>query len=143
MLFSKSTSLGLQSLFIMYKHNPAEYYSVAELSRSLECSKTYLNKIMKNLVAKGILESKTGPGAGYRFKRDPREIKLIEIVNILNNPDYMTACFFALGECSDDAPCPLHFEYEDFRNNILHKLNNLSIAKGAKEGWHQLVMRKD
>jgi len=135
MTFSKATLLGLKSLHVMCKNDSKVYYSVGDLSYLLECSKSYLNKVMKVLVKVGIIDSKTGPGKGYIFKRDPSSIKLIEVVQALENMSVFTSCFFGLDDCSDANPCVFHHEYDDFRNKLLDKLYNTNIVEASKDSW--------
>ncbi|RME93094.1 MAG: Rrf2 family transcriptional regulator [Candidatus Hydrogenedentota bacterium] len=142
MFFSKATSIGLKALIAMSRSNPDEYFSVTELSQAIGCSKTYLNKVLHTLVEKGYLKSKTGPNAGYAFIKKPSEINMYEIVEALNNPDYITNCFFGLGDCSDENPCPLHDTYKKFRQDLLKKLSKMSLIDGAKQGWEDLTVPK-
>lgn len=74
---------------------------LAELTRF---SKNHIAKVLQLLAKKGYLNSDRGPGGGYTLKRDPDEISLLEIYQLIDgdlNEEYCSvhteACPFA--EC--------------------------------------------
>lgn len=79
----------------------AEFHGVPE---------SYLLKHLKQLVAKGVLESVSGPRGGYRLARGPDEITLLDIVQAVdgNRPAFRCTEIRRRGPCRlDDSAYPL------------------------------------
>jgi Rrf2 family protein len=55
----------------------------AEIARAESISPKYLEGIMTQLKAKGIVMAERGKGGGYRLARDARDILMIDIVEAL------------------------------------------------------------
>ncbi len=64
-------------------------------------SKKYLEIIVKDLVAGGLIAGVSGKGGGYRLCRDPEDYSVGEILELMEGPFATVACL------SDRAqPCP-------------------------------------
>jgi Rrf2 family protein len=46
----------------------------------------FLLKVLKPLVALGVLHSVKGPGGGYRLTRAPKDITLLEVIEAVDGP---------------------------------------------------------
>ena len=52
----------------------------------LKGSQTYLRKLMRKLVVGGLVTSASGNNGGFRLARDPAEINLAQIVEVVEGP---------------------------------------------------------
>ncbi len=52
----------------------------------LKGSQTYLRKLMRKLVVGGLVTSASGNNGGFRLARDPAEIDLAQIVEVVEGP---------------------------------------------------------
>ncbi|MEE9555579.1 MAG: Rrf2 family transcriptional regulator [candidate division Zixibacteria bacterium] len=92
----------------------------------------YLYKILLDLRNAGILDSSRGLKGGYRLRKKPEKIKLIEIISLFDGPSAEPSCL--LGEyriCSDDKPCSAHSAWRDVRIAYTNFLKNMTIASIA------------
>lgn len=60
--------------------------SIAELGRRREIPPQFLEQMFGVLRRAGVLQSRRGVKGGYRFARDPAELKVLEIVELLDGP---------------------------------------------------------
>lgn len=119
----------------MVREQKKSAFSVSELSDVLGGSKTYLSKVMQNLVEAGYLVSKTGPGQGYSFALRPEDIIIYDIITELDEIENFNRCFFAWAECSDENPCPFHESYAGFITELLKEFKQTSLIEAEKKGW--------
>src|SRR3970040_1368238 len=91
-----------------------------------------MGKILQELVRKGLLASRRGPGGGFRLARRPQLITLRDIVAAVDGLDHFLECAVGLERCADDAPCPLHHTWKGLRGRILSYLETTSVAEMAR-----------
>ena len=58
----------------------------SRISKECNIPQDYLMKIILRLVNAGILKSKRGPGGGLTLARNPGEISMLEIIEIIEGP---------------------------------------------------------
>jgi Rrf2 family protein len=80
--------------------SPDELHSVASMVGLEGIPKAYLSAILNTLVRYGVILSRRGPSGGYVLARDPSEITLARVVEVLEGPLFPVGC---LGPGSE--PC--------------------------------------
>jgi Rrf2 family protein len=87
--------------------------------------------VLQELVRKGLLESRCGPGGGFRLARNPQLITLRDIVAAMDGLDQFLECAVGLERCSDDSPCPLHDTWKGLRTQIMNYLESTTLSDMA------------
>jgi Rrf2 family transcriptional regulator, iron-sulfur cluster assembly transcription factor len=90
-----------------------------------------LGKVLQELVRKGLLESRRGPGGGFRLARRPQLITLRDVVAAIDGLDQFLECAVGLENCSDESPCPLHDTWKGLRTQMMNYLENTTLADMA------------
>lgn len=83
MLISTRGRYALRILIDMAEHNSNNYVRLKEIAERQEISEKYLESIVKELVRNRIIIGLRGKGGGYRLSREPNEIKVGEILRIM------------------------------------------------------------
>jgi len=81
--------------------------SSSDIGRARNLAQPLVAKILTTLARAGLITGSPGPGGGYRFSRNPREVSLFDVVSLFER-EPGAACPFGPGWCGDGAPCPLH-----------------------------------
>lgn len=137
-MITKSFDYALRSLVYMTARPEQKYFGVKELSENLNVSKTYLAKILQDLVPEGYLDSVTGPGGGFGLARPSEKISLFDLLRTTGNVvNLEEKCFLGLSECSDKNPCPVHDVWSANRKQILTSFRRTSVADAAQRSWPQ------
>ena len=129
MIFSRSTQYAIQALVRIVEEDEREYLTAGKLSEDLDIPNEFLSKLFQRLTKNGFLESRKGPGGGFKLAREPETIDLYEIVEMFEGPSPLSECVFDGEKCSaKKQPCPLHEEWSKIREQIIDftKRNNLS-----------------
>ena len=139
MVFSKASEYALKSLVYMAKADSTGNFGVQEVADSIKVSKSYLAKVLQQLVKSGFLKSVTGPNGGFSFAREPAQIKVLEIVLSLDQEKSFELCFFGWDECSDNNPCPMHFKWKKYKVELRSDLGELNVQEAAEIAWPKLI----
>ena len=62
------------------------------MAQQLHLPLPILRNILKVLASGGLLLSSRGPSGGYRLARDPQDISLAEIVEVIEGPVHLLKC---------------------------------------------------
>ncbi len=96
------------------------YIPLKDIALRQGISKKYLEIIVKDMVAGGLLAGISGRGGGYKLLRKPEDYVLGEVIELMEGPLAPVACLAACDEpCPRAADCetlPLWAEY----NRITH-----------------------
>jgi Rrf2 family iron-sulfur cluster assembly transcriptional regulator len=116
---------------------------IKQISKDLKIPTPFLGKILQTLAKHKILTSTKGPHGGFCLGRKADEIKLIDIVNIIDGEDIFKKCIIRLENCSDTEPCSMHERYSVIRSQLLNLFQNQSISeliKDIKEGKRKVII---
>ena len=128
MIFSRPCEYAIRALTHMAA-SPAEITSAQEIAEAEDVPLPVLSKVLQELVRKGLLASRRGPGGGFQLSRRPELITLRDIVAAIDGLDHFMDCVAGLKVCSDEAPCPLHNTWTGMRTQILTSLETTTLAQ--------------
>lgn len=137
MKLTSFTDYGLRMLMRMAAE-PARAFSTAELASELELSRNHLIKIMQRLARGGIVSTRRGGGGGAVLARPPADIRLGEIVGLLEEGQAMVQCFASKSgrPCSLLPDCRLRARLGGAERVFLAELNRSSLSDIAlTPGW--------
>lgn len=128
-IFSKKCELAIQAvLFLSIKKNKS-IFSSYEVSKELKVPKEFVSKMLQTLTESGIIGSKKGKNGGFYLARNPKDIKIIEIVEIIDGLEVFSTCILGFHNCSDEHPCPVHERWGEIRDEIYRMLSEESLEQ--------------
>jgi Rrf2 family protein len=89
--FSEAISLALHAMELMAREKNT-VFTARTLAASLNASEAHLAKVFQRLVKTDLVISHRGPNGGFRLKREPEEITLLEIFNAIEGPVRADIC---------------------------------------------------
>mgnify|MGYP003768580353 CR=1 FL=1 len=139
MQVSRSLEYAVRSLVCLASsRRPMDLGAIAEKER---IPRAYLAKIMRTLVRGGLVSSTQGRTGGYRLRKPPGRIRLLEIYMLTEGPSKLLPCIGDGGSCSASASCsqkPVWIKVEQavneaFRNVTLKEMlpKKTNGGKGA------------
>ena len=87
---SEASSIALHGLVLIAKSK--EGLNVVDIAGKIDSSKHHVAKVLQRLVKAGLLTSHRGPGGGFHLKKEPKEIALLEIYEIIEGKINITKC---------------------------------------------------
>ena len=98
------------------EHGEEGFVPLKEVAERQEISKKYLEIIMKDMVAGGLVQGASGKGGGYRLCRRPEEYPIGEVLELMEGSLSPVACLTeGRTDCPRRAACrtlPLWEEYD-------------------------------
>ena len=129
-MFSKACEYGIRAtLFIAQESKKDRRSSLKEIAREIDSPGAFTAKILQKLVQKNIINSIKGPHGGFFIQTENNTIMLSEIVEAIDGDHIMNGCALGLKKCSEDHPCPLHFDFVDIRGGLKQVLKTNSIME--------------
>lgn len=137
MLLPQTAEYALRAMAQLTMLPPGEPVRTADLARLAGIPESYLSKIMRRLVAKGLLSSEKGHHGGFKLSQPPEKVRFIDILRALDVELESNRCAFGRGECDKDHPCVLHPAFIQLREAHVAwatrtTLANLGTPKGKR-----------
>lgn len=105
---------------------------VSELAENEQLPVKFLEQIMQALKEAGFVQSVRGKFGGYRLARPARDIRIGEVVRLIDGPLAPIGCVSQTAyepcTCPDEAHCGLRMLMLDVRNAIANILDRYTLA---------------
>jgi len=99
--------------------------SARTIAVTYHLSTQMLANVLKLLASSGILHSKRGVTGGYTLGKDPSEIYIGTVIDIIEGPFHISDCANVAATCDAEAHCPaklpmimIHQKIKDFVDNL-------------------------
>lgn len=108
-MLSKTAEYALRAIVLMSSHEnkPA---SADQMAVKTKVPRRYLTRVLQDLSAAGLVNSRSGPGGGYELAIPASELTLLDVVNAVSPLERIRSC--PLGLKSHTKLCPLHAELD-------------------------------
>lgn len=84
--------------------------SADHLAEQTQVPRRYLTRVLQDLSAAGLVQSRPGPGGGYELTGPADKLTILDVVNTVAPIERIKKC--PLGLKSHKALCPLHAELD-------------------------------
>jgi Rrf2 family protein len=126
-IFSKKCEYGLQAVLYLAAQTNREVISAEEIANKLSIPKEFVSKILQSLTESGIVDSRKGKSGGFAIAKDPKRIKLIDIVAAIDGLSMFSNCVLGFPHCNPENPCPLHDKWGELRSKAYSMLNDENL----------------
>lgn len=109
-MISSTATYALRAV-VFLASQPDRYVSRSEISEATLVPHEYLLKVLNQLDAAEVVESRRGPGGGYRLRKPADELTSLEVVLAVGSIPRITEC--PLGMPDHETLCPLHQLLDD------------------------------
>lgn len=127
-IFSKKCELGLQAVLFLSTKPTGTLFNALEVSTEVKQPKEFVSKVLQILTASGIVGSKKGKNGGFFLAKEPKNVRLIEIVEAIDGLDVFNCCVLGFPGCSKEEPCPVHNKWGVLRDEAYRMLSEETLA---------------
>ena len=125
---------GLKAMVHLAGIEPGGLAQVADIAETNSISKKFLDHILTELRHAGLVYSKKGKGGGYALARPAHDIRIGEIVRVLDGPLAPISCasvtaFRPCEDCDDLKTCAVRQVMVEARNAIANVLDHRTLAE--------------
>lgn len=128
MKISTRTRYGLRLLVCLAGKNPGALTQVKEIAKIEKIPAKYLEQIIRPLKKSGMLKVVRGARGGYFIGRDPAEISVREVFDVLENGTCLIDCLKDENACEHKSCCSTFDFWNNFNNVINEYLESVTIA---------------
>jgi Rrf2 family protein len=130
-MLSKKTQYAFKALTFIAERKKEGPVLIAEIAKKKKIPLKFLENILLELRKAGLLESKKGKGGGYFFKVDPKDIRLAQVMRLIEGPIALLPCvslnFYQKCKDCDEKKCGLNKVMIQVRDNTLAILENKTV----------------
>ena len=127
MRLTSFTDYGLRALMRM-AGAPGRAFSTAELAAEFDVSRNHLAKVISTLAGAGIVETRRGGGGGATLARPAVEIRIGEVVRLLEADQALVECFGPGNACVLTPRCRLKARLAAAEAAFLAELDQSTLA---------------
>jgi len=135
MKISTRARYGTRALLDLALHSGDRPVPLKDIAQRQQISLTYLEHLVTPLIAAGIVRSKRGSGGGISLTRPPQEIRLSEIIHLLEGSMAPVECINDPNFCPRSDLCftrDVWGELEKAINNVLESITLQDLVEGQK-----------
>ena len=125
-MLSKTCEYALRAVAYLAS-TPGEPASAEKLAEHTKVPRRYLHKVLQDLVAADLLQSRPGPGGGYDLIANRNGTTILDVVNADDPIERIHSC--PLGLVSHTKLCPLHAELDRAYATTEAALRGVTIEK--------------
>ena len=128
-MFSKSCEYAIKAMiYIARESGEDNKVGVKDIAKGTNSPEHFIAKILQELGRKKLLQSTKGPNGGFYMDAKNLETTIADIVRATDGDGIYTDCVFGLKTCSEKNPCPVHHEYKEIKQKLIHLIESNSIG---------------
>lgn len=128
-MFSKACEYGIRAVvYIAHKSLDGQRVSLKEIADAIDSPVAFTAKILQQLSRNGLVDSVKGASGGFEMNKGQiREVRLADIVTVVDGNRVYEGCGLGLKKCNEQKPCPVHWEFVEVRDRLKALLESTSI----------------
>jgi len=132
-MLTKKSKYGIKALIFLGKNYGAQPVQIMKIAAEEQIPKKFLEQILLELRNAGLLYSVKGAKGGYSLNKDPKDIRLTQVIRLLDGPIALLPCvslnfYQKCDECKSEEVCGIRDTFIEVRDAMLQILNDTSIA---------------
>lgn len=121
-MFSRACEYAIKiMIYIASNERIGKRTGLKEVTEAIGSPEAFTAKILQQLVRAKLLESFKGPMGGFELMKN-KEVRLVDIVTIIDGNKLIEECVLGLESCSSRNPCPVHDKFSTIRNQLKETL---------------------
>jgi Rrf2 family protein len=132
-MLSMKAKYALRALMVLARHEK-KTVQIKTIAKEADAPLKFLEAILVELKNNGLVNSKRGIFGGYFLNRAAGEIKVGDLIRLVDGPLAPIRCasvtaYQKCDDCTDEATCTIRKVMIEVRNAIANVLDNKSLAE--------------
>jgi Rrf2 family protein len=131
MRITKEGDYALRVVLYLYKHSNGERVEAKVIAERENIPLRFLLKLLRKLVACGIVKSYRGTGGGYAIEKPPSQVTLRSVIEAIEGPIFINKCLDDEDQCSlgRAKTCEIHRVLGKFQSDFLSELDEANFER--------------
>jgi Rrf2 family protein len=130
MFVTRKADYAIRSMLYLTK-NQDRVVTVEEISKAMHIPATFLAKILQRLLKSNIIGSIRGIKGGFQLLKNPEDISLLEIIEIIQGKSAANICAIDDKKCSLSKKCTVHPVWVKIRKQVENELREQNFKELA------------
>lgn len=126
-MISRTGVHAVRALVCLARLPSGSFAGAAALARQIGAPPNYLAKLLQTMTRARIVESRKGPAGGFRLIRPAADVRLLDIIDPIENVSLWDGCFLGAPTCSKETACPVHDRWAELRDGYLALLSETTL----------------
>lgn len=131
---TKRTDYAIRACLLLAV-TPDVAVSSRRIAERMDIPDRFLPQVLADLGRAGLVDATAGKNGGYRLRREPATLTLLELVEAVEGPTRSEQCVLEDRACDDGRPCALHPVWSAAQSAFLRVLASTSLAEIAARQW--------
>jgi Rrf2 family protein len=111
--------------------NPGGMARGIEIARDEHIPKYYLEKVIRDLMRRGLVKARRGPGGGYQLGRPAESISFRDIIEAVEGPISLNLCVEGGNVCNLQPACRMFRVWEEGQRVLLDVFSHTRLSEVA------------
>ncbi|WKV12960.1 Rrf2 family transcriptional regulator [Marivirga harenae] len=129
-MFSKTCEYAIRAtIYIANRSKEGTNVGLKDISKNIDSPEAFTAKILQKLVKDDLVSSIKGPNGGFSLsQKQQKEVYLIDVVRCIDGSHTYDGCGLGLSQCSEEKPCPIHYQFKEVRTRLKRMLENTNMV---------------
>lgn len=127
-MLSKTAEYALRAMVAIARVKEDRPVLAREIAKAGRIPDKYLSKVLGDLVHARVLTSARGIGGGFKLKRRPEKLRLIDILRHFDDIPSRGRCPLGHPKCGDEKPCGMHEQWKPLKEAYSNLLEKTTLA---------------
>ena len=128
MQIPRRVDYGLRAIIYLSTQDPEKCCSIAEIARQQNVPKKFLEKIIQDLMRRGLIRSKRGSCGGYTLARLPDQISFYDVIEALEGPIAVNVCMDEELSCDQLPRCAMVGVWSEIQQKVTEVFTRTTLA---------------
>jgi Rrf2 family protein len=111
--------------------NPGGVARGTEIARMEHIPKYYLEKVIRDLMRRGLVHARRGPGGGYQLARAAETISFRDVIEAVEGPITLNVCVDGSAACNLQPTCRMFRVWEEGQRVLLDVFSHTTLSEVA------------
>jgi Rrf2 family protein len=128
MQISRRVDYGLRAVIYLSGQDPEKCCSITEIAKQQGVPGKFLEKIIQDLIRKGLIKSRRGSCGGYMLARSPDAISFYDVIEAIEGPVAVNACLDQHLGCDQLPRCTMVGVWSEVQRRVIEVFTSTKIA---------------
>ena len=128
MQVSRKIDYVLRAAIYLARQETGRACTIAEIAESEAIPKKFLEKILQELIHKGIVVSWRGPHGGYALARAKETVTFREVIEAVEGPVALNVCVGEQHDCSLYSKCGMLWVWQEAQRRVVDLFTRTTLA---------------
>jgi Rrf2 family protein len=128
MQIPRRVDYGLRAIIYLSTQDSEKCCSIAEIAREQNVPKKFLEKIIQDLMRRGLIRSKRGSCGGYTLARMPDQISFYDVIEALEGPIAVNVCMNEELSCDQLPRCAMVGVWSEIQQKVKEVFTRTTLA---------------